>query len=197
MALPSGSIVVVPPGPMRLSNLAGRSTMLKIVTAAATALYVTVCPLAYAQNSPLTIPDRLSAADWNKLTDLRLDLIKATLQLTPDQTKYWPSVENAIRARAQNRQARLSKVAETASKWANVSSVDIMRNRDPIAFLNRRADALAERSADLKKLSEAWQPLYQTLSPEQKKRMAALAIFVLHEMSEDADQLRAQADDDN
>jgi len=171
--------------------------MLKIIAAAATALLVTAPQLACAQTPPTGLQERLNAADWNKLTDLRLDLIKAALQLTPEQTKFWPSVENAIRARAQNRQARISKVAETASKWVNVSSVDIMRNRDPIAFLNRRAEALAERSADLKKLSEAWQPLYQTLNAEQKKRMAALAIFVLHEMSDDADQLRAQVDEDH
>ena len=107
--------------------------MLKILAVAATALFVTAPQLAYAQTPPVSLPEQLNlnAADWNKLTDLRIDLIKAALQLTPEQTKYWPTVENAIRARAQNRQARLAKIAETASKWANVSSVDIMRNREP------------------------------------------------------------------
>ena len=38
-------------------------------------------------------PERLSARDWNKLTDLRIDLVKAALQLTPEQTKLWPPVE--------------------------------------------------------------------------------------------------------
>jgi hypothetical protein len=57
-----------------------------------------------------------------------------------------------------------------------------MRNRDPIAFLQRRAEALAQRSADLDKLAEAWQPLYKTLSPEQRQRLAALAIFVLNDL---------------
>ena len=72
-----------------------------------------------------------------------------------------------------------------------------MRNRDPIAFLQRRSEALAQRSADLDKLAEAWQPLYKTLSPEQRQRMAALAIFVLHDMSDVADWRRARSEDDD
>ena len=49
--------------------------MLKIVTAAATALFVAASPLAYAQTpSPSSSsPERFSALDWNKLTDLRID----------------------------------------------------------------------------------------------------------------------------
>ena len=71
-----------------------------------------------------------------------------------------------------------------------------MKNRDPIAFLQRRSEALAQRSADLDKLAEAWQPLYKTLSPEQTQRMAALAIFVLNDMSDAVDRRRAQQSDD-
>jgi hypothetical protein len=50
--------------------------------------------------------------------------------------------------------------------------VEALRNRDPVAFLNRRADALAQRAADLKKLADAWQPLCQTLRPDQKRRIS-------------------------
>jgi len=170
--------------------------MFKILAIAGTAFFVAASPLAYAQ-TPSPSPERLSAADWNKLTDLRIDLVKAALQLTPDQTKYWPPIENAIRARAHDRQARLAKVAETMGKRADDSSAEMFGNRDPVAFLSRRADALAQRSADLKKLSEAWQPLYPTLSPEQKKRMVALAIFVLRDMSDVADHRRMQIDEDD
>src|SRR5262249_38652512 len=31
----------------------------------------------------------------------RIGIVKAVLQLTPEQAKYWPAVEEAIRARAQ------------------------------------------------------------------------------------------------
>jgi hypothetical protein len=71
-----------------------------------------------------------------------------------------------------------------------------MRNRDPIAFLQRRSEALAQRSADLDKLAEAWQPLYKTLSPEQRQRMGAIALFVLHDMSDAVERRRAQAAED-
>src|SRR5262245_58959239 len=171
--------------------------MLKIVTAAATALFVTASPLAYAQTPSSSPPDRLSALDWNKLTDLRIDLVKAALQLTPEQTKLWPPVENAIRARAEDRKARFAKIAETMGKRADESSADIMANRDPIAFLQRRAEALAQRSVDLNKLAEAWQPLYKTLSPEQRQRMVALAVFVIHDMSDAVERRRANSDDDD
>ena len=128
---------------------------------------------------------------------MRIDLVKAALQLTPDQEKYWPAVESAIRARAEDRKARLAKIAETVGKRADENSVEAMRNRDPIAFLQRRAEALAQRSADLDKLAEAWQPLYKTLSPEQRQRMTALAILVLHDMSDAVERRRAQSEDED
>ena len=128
---------------------------------------------------------------------MRIDLVKAALQLTPDQQKYWPAIENAIRARAEDRKARLAKIAETVGKRADESSVEVFRNRDPIAFLQRRSEALAQRSADLDKLAEAWQPLYKTLSPKQRQRMAALAIFVLQDMSDAVEQRRARSEDDD
>jgi hypothetical protein len=171
--------------------------MLKLLTAGLTALFVTACPLAYAQVPGAMGPDRLSPADLAKLTDARIELVKAALQLTPDQMKYWPAVEDAIRVRAQNRQARIARIVETVGKRSDDSVGEILRNRDPIDFLNRRADALAQRSADLRKLADAWQPLYKTLTPEQKQRMAALTIFALHEMSNALEQRRMQSEDDD
>jgi hypothetical protein len=75
--------------------------------------------------------------------------------------------------------------------------VDGLRDRDPIAFMQRRADALAQRSADLKKLADAWQPLYQTLTPDQKRRMAFLTILVLREMRNAVEQRRVRAEDED
>ena len=157
--------------------------MMKIVAVGVTALFVAVSPLAYAQTSP-GAGGQLSAADWNTLTDLRIDLVKAALQLTPDQMKYWPAIENAIRTRAQDRKARLAKLAETVGSKAEEGPLEVLRNRDPVSFMQRRADALAQRADNLKKLADAWQPLYRTLSQEQKQRMAALTIFVLRDVSD-------------
>ena len=170
--------------------------MKNIVVVGATALFLTASPIAYAQ-TPSATPERLNAADRNTLMDLRIDLTKAALQLTPDQEKYWPAVENALRARAEDRKARVAKISETVGRRADQSSVEAMRNRDPIAFLQRRSEALAQRSADVDKLADAWQPLYKTFSPEQRQRMAAIAVLVLHDMSDVVERRRAQSEDED
>jgi len=55
---------------------------------------------------------------------------------------------------------------------------------------------LAQRSTDLKNLANAWEPLYKTLTPEQKKRMATLTLFVLRDLREDREHLRLQAEEE-
>ena len=174
--------------------------MLKTVVIGTTALFLTASSIANAQStqsaSPAT-PQRLNATDRNTLTDMRVDLVKAALQLTPEQEKYWPAVESAIRASAEDRRARIAKIQETVGRRVDESRIDNMRNRDPIAFLQRRSQALAQRSADLDKLAEAWQPLYNTLSQEQRQRMASLAIFVVRDLSDARDRRRAVQSEDN
>jgi hypothetical protein len=172
--------------------------MLKTVVAGTTALLLTasIANAQSAQTSSTAPSERLNAADRNNLTDMRIDLVKAALQLTPEQEKLWPPVESAIRARAEDRRARLAKVQETVGRRVDENRVEALRNRDPIAFLQRRSEALAQRSADLDKLAEAWQPLYKTLSPEQRQRMGALAVLVLRDMSDVVERRRAQVEED-
>jgi hypothetical protein len=62
--------------------------------------------------------------------------------------------------------------------------------------LNRRSDALAQRSAELKKLATAWQPLYQTLTPDQRRRLGFVAIVALRELRDAVEQRRLQAADE-
>jgi LTXXQ motif family protein len=172
--------------------------MLKTVVIGTTAFFLTASSIASAQSpqtsSPAT-PQRLNATERNTLTDMRVDLVKAALQLTPEQEKYWPAVESAIRAGAEDRNARVAKIQETVGRRADEGRIEALRNRDPIAFLQRRSQALAQRSADLDKLAEAWQPLYNTLNQEQRQRMAALAVFVIREMSEVVDRRRAESEE--
>jgi hypothetical protein len=59
-----------------------------------------------------------------------------------------------------------------------------------------RADALAQRAADLKKLTAAWQPLYQTLMPDQKRRLGLLAVIAMRELRDRAECRMQAADDD-
>jgi hypothetical protein len=92
--------------------------------------------------------------------------------LTPDQEKYWPAVEDAIRARAKNRHARWERLAELRDGDLTAS----MGERNPIELMQRRAEALTQRAADLKKVADAWEPLYKTLSQDQKRRMAFVTV---------------------
>ena len=166
-------------------------------TAVVTAILIVASSLAYAEETTSTVGMRhpITGADFNALTDARVGIIKAALQLTPDQEKYWPAIEDAIRARAKNRQARFADIEKRVGELREGNPVEVLRNRDPVDFLQRRADALAQRSADLKKLASAWEPLYKTLSPDQKQRMAFLALYVLHEVRNAAEERTEDEED--
>jgi len=168
--------------------------MLKVAVAGAVAVFAIASPLAYAQTPSAGPGERAHAAE---LTDARINIVKAALQLTPEQERYWPAIEDAIRVRTKDRQARIANIAARAAELRERGPIEVLRNRSPIDFLHRRADALAQRSTDLKKLADAWQPLYQTLSADQKRRMAFLTFFVLREMRDAVEQRLVQSDDDD
>ena len=173
--------------------------MLKTISAGMTVFAVVAgTSVAYAQ-SPSAGPasQRVTAADLNALTDARIAIVKGTLQLTPDQEKYWPPIEEAIRARATNRLTRLESITTGAAERADRSPLEVMRDRNPVDFLNRRADALAQRAADLKKLAVAWQPLYETLMPDQRRRLGLLTVIAIRELRDRAEQRRMQAADED
>jgi hypothetical protein len=149
--------------------------MLKTVIGLLSALFVFGFPLAYAQDASSPVP---SQTDFKVLTDARIGIVKAALQLTPEQEKLWPPVEEAIRARADARYQRMATVAQRRSQEGEV---------DPVALLRDRSDALAAKAAALKKLADAWAPLNQSLNPEQKERMRFLAMRVLHQLRDGED----------
>ena len=142
--------------------------MLKTAIGLLTALFVAGFSLAYGQEPSSPMP---SQTDLKVLTDARIGIVKAVLQLTPEQEKLWPPVEEAIRARADTRYKRMASIAQRQSQQGEI---------DPIALLRDRSDALAAKAAAPKKLADAWAPLYQSLNPDQKQRMRLLAIRVLH-----------------
>jgi hypothetical protein len=168
--------------------------MIKNLAVATTAVLIAASPLAYAAETSsntvgMTHP---SAADLNSLTDARVGMIKAALQLTPDQEKYWPALEEAIRARAKGRQARMERVAELRDS----GPMETLRERNPVELMQRRAEALSQRAADLKKEADAWEPLYKTLSQDQKKRMA-FATFVTARAMRETVERRIDSEDDD
>ena len=165
--------------------------MIKKIAVAATAVLITALPLAYAAETETTstvgMRHPITGADFNA-TDARVGIIKAALQLTPDQEKYWPAVEEAIRARAKNQQARFERLAALGDTGS--------MERNAVELMQRRADTLIQRGADLKKLAEAWEPLYKTLSPDQKKRVAFASYAAMRGMR-DAIEHRIETEDDD
>jgi hypothetical protein len=165
--------------------------MLKILAIGLTALAVTSSSLVGAQTPSASTPDqRVSRADLDTLTDARIAIVKAALQMTPDQEKLWPPVEEAVRSRAMGRQARRAALATRLAELSQRNRIEIMRDFNPVDFLRRRSDALAERSAELKKLADAWQPLYATLTVEQKRRLNVLTVYALREMRDSVERNR-------
>lgn len=167
--------------------------MRKRAVATAIVLLMTTSSLAYAAETSSTVGMRQpSAADLNSLTDMRVGVVKAALQMTAEQEKYWPAVEEAIRARSKNRQARLERIAELHENGA----MDALRERNPVELMQRRADMLVQRGADLKKLADAWEPLYKTLSQDQKRRMAFVSYVAMRGMR-DVIEHHTEAEDDD
>ena len=138
------------------------------------AMFMVGAPAAYAQGaSGADVSQengRLNPTEFKILTDIRVGVIKIALQLTPEQQKLWPAVEDAIRARAEARYRRLTALRERAAQGQDI---------DPVQLYRERADALMERAAGLKKLADAWQPLYQSLTPDQKMRLGLVTARAL------------------
>lgn len=151
------------------------------------AVLVTTASVANAQTPSPAQPALPSEAEFMSLTDVRIEVVKAALQLTPEQEKLWPAVDEAIRARAAARRARLASIVTRASAASEQGPVDALRER---------ADALIQRGNGLKKLADAWQPLYQSLDPKQKLRLRFVSLYVLREMGNSLESRRMQSWDD-
>jgi zinc resistance-associated protein len=141
--------------------------MWKTVLAGTTALAIAGATLAYADQGRRG-PDhgqrwRPNAADITALGDARIAALHAGLELTPEQEKMWPPMEAALRGLVKERSARFAARANAT------------RPADPIDRLSRRAEAMTERGAALKKLADAADPLYKSLDDGQKHRFVMLA----------------------
>jgi hypothetical protein len=145
--------------------------MKKIIVAGLTALALLSPSLSFAQETPAPRGAaeqerwRPSSEDLKAFTDARVAGLKAGLQLTPDQEMKWPAVEQAIRDMAKARQERMA-------MWRERSKEE--RGGDAIARIRARADRMTQRAAELRTLADAAEPLYQSLSDDQKHRLRLL-----------------------
>jgi hypothetical protein len=85
--------------------------------------------------------------------------LKQSLRLSAEQEKFWGPVEEALTKLDEQRQALRS--AQMGQESA-----------DQIERLRRRAELTSQRAEALKKLADALQPLWSSLSDEQKRELA-------------------------
>jgi hypothetical protein len=104
----------------------------------------------------------LSGEDRKAFIDARVAAIKDGLELTPEQERQWPRLEEALRDVTE---ARL----EHLEAWQERSP-----SNDPLETMREQAEAMAAQAGEVKKLVSAAEPLYGTLSDAQKHRLFAL-----------------------
>jgi len=142
--------------------------MWKTVLAGTTVLAIAGASFAFADQGPGR-HDRayhhwqMSAADIAAFADARIAALHAGLKLNAEQEKNWPAMESALRDLAKQR-----------SEWFEARK-NAQAAADPVERLSRRADALEQRGAALKKVAAAAGPLYQSLDDAQKHRFTMLA----------------------
>ncbi len=110
---------------------------------------------------------RLSPADRAAFFEAHISGLHAGLQLTPEQEKFWPPVEAALRLGQKSVVDRMAKVRNEP------------RPTDAIAWLRRMSEVDLENGQTLKALADASAPLYQSLTDDQKHRLP----FLLHGLS--------------
>ena len=156
--------------------------MWKPVIAATAALALIGSSLVYAQQQGHGGQHRQINPDrYVKQANARIAAIKAGLELTPDQQQKWgpypQTLEDLVQFRVQRMQAR-----QAAQQQAGYGD----RKRgggDPFARLSRRADAMTQAAPLVKKMADAGEPLYQSLSDAQKGRFKMLTRLLLPKLT--------------
>lgn len=157
--------------------------MKKSILAVTTAVIVagSAATYAVAQQPPAPKPGmedqwRPSPADRAAFAGAHVAALHAGLALTPEQEKLWPPVESVLKDLAQKREARMEeRRIEREKDRADKQPPDAMMR------LRKGADFMTETGADLKRLADAAQPLYDKLDDSQKDRLQAMVRHGMHE----------------
>jgi hypothetical protein len=178
--------------------------MWKPVIAATAALALVGSTLVYAQQQQGRAHRHFNPDRFARVANSRIAAIKAGLELTPDQAAKWgpyqQSLEDLIQYRVQRMQARQAQqqagqqtgqagqtdqAGQTgpAAQTGQASNPPAHRGGgDPFARLSRRADAMTASSPVLKKVADAGEPLYQSLTDAQKARFRVMTRLLLPQL---------------
>jgi hypothetical protein len=146
--------------------------MWKVVAAGAAVVMIAGSTIVFAQGSSKVqesfdfVGGGLSAEAIGTLTDARIGAIKAVLQLTPAQEALWPAFDAALREMTKARLVRIGADRDEPS----ASDLGVR--------LRSRGEAMMVMGTRLKKLADAAEPLFRTLSDSQKRRFELLEQFM-------------------
>jgi len=140
---------------------------------------------------------RMNPDDRAAYADARIAALKAGLRLSAEQERLWPPVEATLKELAAK---RITRQEERRTEWRERREQREARrnerpNREerraereqranPIERLRKGADRMSEGGADLKRLADATEPLYDALDDAQKRRFNALAHAGMRKMGE-------------
>jgi hypothetical protein len=110
----------------------------------------------------LAMLGRMSPQDRAAILDAHLAAIKAGLELTADQDKLWTPLEQAVRD-------GVNKAVELRQKYAGQQQA-----ADPMQRLTRLSEMASARADFLHRFVDSAQPLYASLTPDQKNRLPML-----------------------
>jgi hypothetical protein len=170
--------------------------MWKPVIAATAALALIGSSLVYAQQQNARGHRHLNPERFARVANARIAAIKAGLELTPDQAAKWgpyqQALQDLIQYRVQRMQARQAaqqqagQAGQAAPAGQNAQASNPPAHHrgggDPFARLSRRADGMTAASPVLKKVAEAGEPLYQSLSDAQKARFRMMTRLLLPQL---------------
>jgi LTXXQ motif family protein len=105
---------------------------------------------------------RMSPEDRAAFLDAHIAAVHAGLKLSAEQEKLWAPAEQAFRE-------GMTKIAAQADEWRKSAKTD-----DALAALRRRAEGMALHADTMRKVADAAQPLYASLTAEQKHRLPLL-----------------------
>ena len=132
----------------------------RLIAATLAAAIFLAAPLTVAAQQASNAKPEYTAADLRAVLNARIAALKAVLELTPEQEKFWPAVESAIRTSARN-------ASERFKQRSAIKPVDFLQVLDMVAAGEEA------RARDIRSFIAAAKPLVASLNDEQKRRMPA------------------------
>ncbi len=118
---------------------------------------------------------RISAEDQALLADARFAAVKAALKLNAEQEKLFSTLQKTVQDISKER-AQARKAAFEARKEArkDARKNDERPDFDPVARMRAAAERMDARADNLRKIADAADPFYKSLSAEQKQKLGVL-----------------------